>query len=118
MVITTEGLGPKRFHGRIVVLVNEHAVSAGEMITAFTAENKLATIVGTETAGRLLGGSGFKVGHGYLVILPKAAFYAWQGKSYEGHGIPPDVPVPWSVDATLQGRDAQLEKATEIVNSL
>lgn len=41
-------------------------------------------IVGTETAGRLLGGTGFKVGHGYLVILPKAAFYTWQGSLTRG----------------------------------
>ncbi|MCL5669914.1 MAG: S41 family peptidase, partial [Acidobacteria bacterium] len=68
VVLMTEGLGPKKFHGRIVLLVNEHTASAGEMVVAFAAENKLATIVGSETAGRVLGGTGFKVGHGYLVI--------------------------------------------------
>lgn len=88
------------------------------MITAIAAENKLATIVGTETAGRLLGGSGFKVGHGYLVILPKAAFYTWQGKSYEGHGIAPDVLVPWSLEAARKGEDNQLEKGMEILARL
>lgn len=118
VVLMTEGLGPKKCHGRIVLLVNEHTVSAGEMITAFAAENKLATIVGTETAGRLLGGTGFKVGHGYLVILPKAAFYTWQGKSYEGHGITPDVPVAWSLEEAREGKDNQLEKAVELVKSL
>jgi carboxyl-terminal processing protease len=118
VVLMTEGLGPKKCHGRIVLLVNEHTVSAGEMITAFAAENKLATIVGSETAGRLLGGSGFKVGHGYLVILPKAAFYTWQGKSYEGRGITPDVPVAWSPEAARQGKDNQLEKAIEMAKAL
>lgn len=38
VVLMTDGLGSKKFHGRIVLLVNEHAVSVGEMITAFTAE--------------------------------------------------------------------------------
>lgn len=118
VVLMTEGLGPKKAHGRIVLLVNEHTVSAGEMVTAFALENKLATIVGTETAGRLLGGTGFKVGHGYLVILPKAAFYTWQGKSYEGRGITPDVTLAWSPDAARQGRDDQLEKAVEVVKSI
>ncbi|MDE3180572.1 MAG: hypothetical protein KGM47_13045 [Acidobacteriota bacterium] len=118
VVLMTEGLGPKRFHGRIVMLVNEHTVSAGEMITAFAAENKLTTTVGTETAGRLLGGTGFKVGHGYLVILPKAAFYTWQGKSYEGRGIPPDVSVDWSSNGAREGEDNQLQKAIEITYSL
>ncbi len=45
--LVTEGLGPKPFHGRIVMLVNEHTLSAGEMVAAFTAENGLATLVGT-----------------------------------------------------------------------
>lgn len=118
VVLMTVGLGPKKYHGRIVLLLNEHTVSAGEMIASFAAENKLATIVGTETAGRLLGGTGFKVGHGYLVILPKAAFYTWQGRSYEGHGITPDAQIPWSAEATLAGRDNQLERAVEVAKSL
>lgn len=118
VVLMTEGLGPKKFHGRIVLLVNEHTVSAGEMVTAFAAENKLATIVGAETAGRLLGGTGFKVGHGYLVILPKAAFYTWHGKSYEGHGITPDVSVPWSLEAARKGQDNQLERAVDIAETI
>ncbi|MGH9398354.1 MAG: S41 family peptidase, partial [Terriglobia bacterium] len=118
VVLMTEGLGPKNFHGRIVLLVNEHTVSAGEMITAFAAENRLATVVGTETAGRLLGGTGFKVGHGYLVILPRAAFYTWEGKTFEGHGVTPDVQIPWSVKSILEGHDTQLERASEVVNAL
>jgi carboxyl-terminal processing protease len=118
VVLMTEGLGPKKAHGSIVLLVNEHTVSAGEMITAFALENKLATIVGSETAGRLLGGTGFKVGNGYLVILPKAAFYTWQGKSYEGHGVTPDVPVAWSPEAAREGKDNQLDKAVEVTKSM
>jgi hypothetical protein len=33
--LVTEGLRPKPFHGRIVMLVNEHTLSAGEMVAAF-----------------------------------------------------------------------------------
>ncbi len=60
MVLVSEGLGPQKWHGRMVILVNEHTVSAGEMISAFAQENGLAKIVGTETADRLIPGSGFK----------------------------------------------------------
>jgi len=55
--------GPQKFHGRVVILVNQHTTSAGEMIAGFAKENNFATIVGTTTAGRLLSGSVFKVGH-------------------------------------------------------
>ena len=53
VVLVSEGLGSQKWHGRIVILTNEHTVSAGEMVAAFAKENALAKIVGTETAGRL-----------------------------------------------------------------
>src|SRR5690242_1556092 len=49
IAVKTEALGPQRFHGRIVVLVNQHSASASEMIAAFAVENTLATIVGEKT---------------------------------------------------------------------
>jgi C-terminal processing protease CtpA/Prc len=52
------------------------------------------------------------------VILPAAAFLTWQGKSFEGAGIKPDVWVDWSPEAFRDGRDNQLEKAIEIAKAL
>src|SRR5881394_873756 len=46
ILVVTEGLGQRRFHGRVVLLVNEHTASAGEMVSAFAEENNLATIIG------------------------------------------------------------------------
>jgi carboxyl-terminal processing protease len=43
------------------------------MVAAFAQENGLASIVGTKTPGRLLSGSAFKAGFGYMVGLPVAA---------------------------------------------
>src|SRR5581483_10566492 len=89
--IVTEGLGPQKFHGRVVILVNEHSASAAEMLAAFAQENKLATIVGTKTAGRLLSGRAFHVGEGYMLGVPVGAYYTWTGKLLEGTGIIPDI---------------------------
>ncbi len=72
VVLVSEGLGPKRWHHRVAILINEHTVSAGEMVAAFASENRLAKLVGTETAGRLIPGSGFKVGYGHMLVMPKA----------------------------------------------
>jgi carboxyl-terminal processing protease len=116
ILLVTEGLGPKKWHGRIVILVNEHTVSAGEMVAAFASENRLATIVGTETAGRLIPGSGFKVGQGYMLIMPKAEYVTWQGHRFEGAGIKPDFEVPWSPEAFSIGKDNQLDCAVQVVN--
>lgn len=91
VVLVSEGLGRQKWHGRIAILVNEHTASAGEMVAAFASENKLATIVGTETAGRLIPGTGTKVGHGYMLIMPRAAYVTWQGRRFEGSGVKPDI---------------------------
>ncbi len=81
VVLQTEGLGPQPYHGRIVLLVDRHTASAAEMITIFAKENKLATIVGERTAGRLLSATSVKVGHDYRLALPTGAYYTWQGRS-------------------------------------
>ncbi len=39
ILVVTEGLGERRFHGRVVLLVNGHTTSAGEMVAAFAEEN-------------------------------------------------------------------------------
>ena len=48
VLLVSEGLGHQRWHGRVVILTNEHTVSAGEMVCAFAQENQLATLLGTE----------------------------------------------------------------------
>jgi carboxyl-terminal processing protease len=118
IVVVTEGLGERRFHGRVVLLVNEHTASAGEMVSAFAEENSLATIVGTKTPGRLLSGSAYKVGHGYILGLPVAAYLTWQGRMLENNGIVPKFSIELSRDALNEGRDTQLETAQHVLNSL
>ena len=118
ILVVTEGLGPQKFHGRVVILVNEHTASAGEMVAAFAEENGLATIVGTKTAARLLSGSTFKAGSGYIVGLPVAAYLTWQGRLIEGKGVSPSVPVELLPDHLIAGHDPQMQKAIEIVSGL
>jgi C-terminal processing protease CtpA/Prc len=112
--LATEGLGSKPFHRRIVMLINEHTLSAGEMVAAFAKENRLATIVGTRTSGQVLGGANFSVGQGFTLRFPAAAWYTWRGTVVEGQGVLPDVDVPLSTTALRRGRDNQLECATSV----
>ncbi|HEV2313699.1 MAG TPA: S41 family peptidase [Candidatus Acidoferrales bacterium] len=117
IVMVTEGLGPQLFHARIVLLVNQHTASAAETITGFARENKLATIVGTKTAGQVLGGTGFKVGHEFVLRIPVMTFYTWNGNSLEGKGVEPDYKIELSRDTLRSGQDNQLTKAIEIARN-
>jgi carboxyl-terminal processing protease len=115
VVLETEGLGPQPFHGHIVTLVNEHTTGAAEMVTLFAKENSLATIVGTKTPGRLISRTGTKVGAGYHLVFPIAAYQSWNGTRIEGQGIEPDIRVAWSFEDAQRGEDAQLDRAFEVL---
>jgi C-terminal processing protease CtpA/Prc len=116
VLLVSEGLGPKRRHGRVAIITNERTVSAGEMVAALASENGLAKLVGTETAGRLIPGSGFKVGYGYMLVMPKAEYVTWGGQRFEGSGVKPDVEVPW-VPVAYGDCDNQADAALRILQT-
>jgi len=118
ILVVTEGLGPQKFHGHVVILVNEHTSSAGEMVAAFAEENQLATILGTKTPGRLLSGTTFRVGSGYILGLPVAAYLTWQGRLIEGKGVSPGVSAELSPDQLMAGEDTQMQKALELARNV
>jgi len=113
IVLQTEGLGAKSFHGRIVLLVNRHTASAAEMIVAFARENHLAMIVGEKTSGRLLPATSVKVGNGFRLALPTGAYYTWKGRVLEGTPIEPDRIVVFDWRDRRLGTDRQLDYASE-----
>jgi C-terminal processing protease CtpA/Prc len=88
------------------------------MVAAFASENRLAAIVGSATPGRLLGGHSFRVGYGYRVAIPVAAYYTWNGTFLEGRGVTPDVEEPFSIAAIRSGKDAQLQRAMDVARRL
>lgn len=118
VAVFTESLGPQSHHGRVAMLVNEHSASAAEMVAAFASEYGLATVVGTKTPGRVVATSAFKVGLGYRVVLPVAAYFTWQGTNLEGRGVTPDIEEPISPEALWNGKDNQLDRAVDHLNHL
>lgn len=118
IVVVTEGLGRQKFHGKIVLLVNEHTTSGAEIVVGFARENKLATIVGSRTAGRLLGWASLPVGHGFRLTIPVSNYITWEGRCYENSGMAPDVDEPFRPELALAGQDNQLEAAIRVARSL
>jgi len=118
VVLVTEGLGARAFHDRVVVLVNEHTTCASEMVALFAREEAGAKIVGTATPGRLVTHTGFKIGHGFTLALPIAAYVSWKGTRVDGNGINPDLPVDWSYSDARNGGDSQLQSAVGVAKGL
>lgn len=88
IALVTEGFGRRPFHGRVAILVNEHSTGAAEMLAQFAQENRLATIVGSKTAGRIVSRSGIKMGNGYTLVLPVAAYMSWNGAGSKAKALP------------------------------
>jgi carboxyl-terminal processing protease len=118
IVLETEGLGPQTFHGRIALLVDRHTASAAEMIVAFARENKLATIVGEKTAGRLLSATSVKVGNGFRLALPTGAYHTWNGAVLEGTPIEPGHLIDFDWRDRRRGNDRQLSYVIESLRTL
>jgi len=115
LVLLTQGLGKQPFHGHVVVLVNEWTNSAGEMVAQFAKETSLATVIGKQTRGNVLGATMFNVGHGYQLYLPIFGWYSPSGNYTEGSGVRPDVPIDIDPDRLAYGDDAQVKKALELL---
>ena len=113
MYLYTEALGKRAHHGSAAILVNEHTTGAAEMVAQFAQENHLATIIGTKTPGRLVSTSGVKLGFGYRLIVPVAAYVSAKGKQIQGAGITPDLPIDWSFAEATAGGDNQLTAAVQ-----
>ena len=117
VVLLTQGLGPQPFHGRVAILVNEWTNSAGEMLASFASENRLATIIGTKTAGNVLGAVNQRVGAGYWLRVPVFGWYTSNGKCLEGQGVSPDLEAdvdPPSLDRAI---DHQARRAAEVLDA-
>jgi len=115
LVLLTQGLGKQPFHGRVVVLVNEWTNSAGEMAAQFAKDTRLATVVGKQTKGNVLGSTMFNVGNGYQVYLPIFGWYSPGGNYTEGSGVRPDIDIDIDPDSLAYGDDAQFGKALELL---
>jgi C-terminal processing protease CtpA/Prc len=87
------------------------------MIVAFAQENQLATIVGENTAGRLLSATSVKVGNGFRLAMPTGAYYTWNGSVLEGTPMEPDELIGFNWRERRAGTDGQLEHVIESIRS-
>jgi tricorn protease len=102
-------------YGPKVMIVNESAGSGGDALPFYFHQRKIGPMVGTRTWGGLVGtlGTPSTIDGGGLTA-PSLAFYNLAGKwDVENVGVAPDIEVENTPSQTVQGKDAQLERAVE-----
>src|SRR5438552_1086660 len=115
IALFTEGLGPRQFHGRIAILVNQHTKSAAEMVADFAITYQLATIVGNRTAGEVLRAVNFPVGEDYRLRIPIGGWMTWDDRLLEGRGVQPDVEVVPTPSEIGAGKDIALRESVGLI---
>lgn len=95
------------------VLVNDSVKSGKEVLAHTIREHHLATIVGSATPGALVAGTAYCLPDGALLYVA-TGITTIDGEVLEGHGVTPDVVVPFDV-RWANGADPQLDAALELL---
>jgi tricorn protease len=106
---------PVNFYGPMVVMQNERSGSNAEMFPAGFRALGLGKVVGVPTAAAVIGTGSYTLLDGSTIRTPGTGVWTVDGENMENWGVPPDVYVDNLPADFLKGRDAQLEKAVEVL---
>ena len=106
---------PQNFYGPMVVMQNERSASDAEMFPAGFKALGLGKVVGVPTMGAVIGTGSYTLLDGSAIRTPGSGVWLANGQPMENYGVPPDVAVDNTPADFIKGRDAQIEKAVEIL---
>jgi tricorn protease len=108
---------PLNFYGPMVVMQNERSASDAEMFPAGFKALGLGKVVGVPTMGAVIGTGSYTLLDGSAIRTPGSGVWTVTGENMENYGVPPDVYVDNTPADFVKGRDAQVEKAVEVLKA-
>ncbi|CAN5725529.1 S41 family peptidase [soil metagenome] len=104
-------------NGPKIMLINSHALSGGDLMPYMFRAKGVGKLVGTTTFGILVGNAGNPgLMDGAYITAPNIGIFSTDEKwIIEQEGVAPDVEIENYPKDLLNGRDAQLEKAIEMI---
>jgi tricorn protease len=106
---------PQNFYGPMVVMQNERSASDAEMFPAGFKALGLGKVIGVPTAGAVIGTGSYTLLDGSTIRTPGSGVWLANGVLMENYGVPPDVYIDNTPADFVKGRDAQLEKAVDVL---
>jgi tricorn protease len=103
------------FFGPMVVMENERSTSDAEVFPDGFRTLGLGKVVGKTTYGAVIGTGAYRLLDGSSIRTPGTGLWNVKGYNLENYGVPPDIDVDNTPEDFLAGRDAQLEKAVEVL---
>jgi carboxyl-terminal processing protease len=101
----------------VVMLVNDGSRSGKEILAYGFQQYKIGPVVGSKTAGAVVGGRAFLMKDGSLLYLAVADVWVDDNQRLEGVGVTPEVEVPFTL-AYADGADPQKEKAVAVAGEV
>ncbi len=99
----------------VIVLMNEHSYSNGEMFPYAMRQRGIAKIVGMPTPGYVIWTWAMRLTDGTGARMPQGGVFRMDGTNMENNGEQPDVRLWLTPEDWLAGRDVQLDKAIEML---
>ena len=103
------------FFGPMVVMENERSTSDAEVFPDGFRTLGLGKVVGKTTYGAVIGTGAYRLLDGSSLRTPGTGLWNVKGYNLENYGVPPDIDVDNTPEDFVAGRDAQLEKAVEVL---
>ena len=105
------------FRSPMVVMQNEMSGSNAEMFPEGFRTLGLGKVIGVSTLGGVIGTGSYRLMDGSSLRTPSFGVWTASGQNMENYGVPPDVYVDNTPDDFLKRRDAQIEKAVEVLKA-
>jgi tricorn protease len=99
----------------LVLLIDESCYSDAEIFPMGWKALGLGPVVGTPTFGAVIGTNDVRLIDGTGFRVPGSGWYDMTGRNLENWGIEPDIRVDSVPEEASRGRDAQLERAIEVL---
>ena len=116
-LVTADGRSVPVFDGPVAILVDELTGSTSETFAGSMQSLGRARVFGRQTMGQALPALTKRLATGDVLMYAIGDFTPAGGRSLEGAGVIPDVPVPLSIRALSEGRDEALEAALQWLDS-
>lgn len=111
-----EPQGSTPFVKPLIVLTSLFTQSAGETFQLAITQFDHVRTLGDTTAGSFSDNPNFELPNGWIFSVSVGDYRASDGKSYEGVGLAPKIPLVNQKEDLLAGKDRALEKAMELLN--
>jgi tricorn protease len=108
---------PQNFYGPMVVMQNERSASDAEMFPQGFKDLGLGKVVGVPTMAAVIGTGSYALLDGSSIRTPGTGIWTARGENMENFGVQPDVYIDNTPPDFVKGRDAQIEKAVEVLKA-